>query len=65
MNAIQKATTAAMALTITLVGATLVTAPLTLAASQQVVTRAYHWSSTHHHVLASDQQAAASSARVG
>jgi hypothetical protein len=65
MNAIQKATAAAMAITITLVGATLATAPLTLAASQQVVSRAYHWSSAHHHVLASDQQAAASSAQVG
>ena len=65
MNAIQKATTAAMALTITLVGTTLVTAPLTLAASQQVVSRAYHWSSGHHHFLASDQRAIESSAQVG
>lgn len=65
MNTIQKATTAAMALAITLVGATLVTAPLTFAASQQVVSRAYHWSSMHHHVFASDRQAAAASARVG
>ena len=65
MNAIQKVTTAAMALTITLVGATLVTAPLTLSASQQVVSRAYHWSSTHHYFLASDQRVAQSSAQVG
>jgi len=65
MNAIQKATAAAMALTITLVGATLATAPLTLPASQQVVSHAYHWSSSHHHVLASDQRAAVSSVQVG
>jgi hypothetical protein len=65
MNAIQKAAAAAMALTITLVGATLATAPLTFAASQQVVSPAYHWTSNHHHFLASDQRATESSARVG
>ena len=64
MNAIQKVTTAAMALTITLVGATLVTAPLTLPASQQVVSRAYHWTSSHH-VMASDLRVTESAAQVG
>ncbi|HJS90457.1 MAG TPA: hypothetical protein VJ738_10875 [Steroidobacteraceae bacterium] len=57
MNRIQKATVAAIALTITLVGATLTTAPLALADSQQVVARAHHWSSVHLHRLASAEKA--------
>lgn len=42
MNRIQKAATALLALAITLVGATLVTAPLTLSASQPVLLAALH-----------------------
>jgi len=65
MNRIQKATVAAIALTITLVGATLTTAPLALADSQQVVARAHHWSSVELHRFASIRRQPASSARTG
>ncbi|MGH8288249.1 MAG: hypothetical protein ACREV7_04365 [Steroidobacteraceae bacterium] len=65
MNRIQKATVVAIALTITLVGATLTSAPLALADSQQVVARAHHWSSFELHRLASIRQKADSSARAG
>lgn len=64
MNRIQKATAAAIALTITLVGATLVTAPVALADSQQVVAQAQHWGAGHLHRVATDLRHAASSARV-
>lgn len=64
MNRIQKATAAAMALTITLVGSTLVTAPLVLADSQQAVTRAHHWSSSHLRLASSHLHFMASSQRV-
>jgi hypothetical protein len=64
MNRIQKVTVAAIALTITLVGATLTTAPLALADSQQVVARAHHWSSVELHRFASRQKTG-SSARAG
>lgn len=43
MGRIQKATAAAIALTITLVGATLAVAPMAFADSPQVATHAYHW----------------------
>lgn len=64
MNHIQRATATAVALTITLVGATLVTAPMTLPASEQVVTHAHQWSAGHLHRIASDLRYAASSARA-
>lgn len=52
MNRIQKATAIAAALTISLVGATLVTAPMTLADSQHVVLQAHQWSANHVHHIA-------------
>ncbi|MGH8318138.1 MAG: hypothetical protein ACREUL_09205 [Steroidobacteraceae bacterium] len=61
---IQKATAAAFALTITLVGATLVTAPLALADSQQLVAQGHQWSVSHLHHIATDLRYAASSARA-
>lgn len=64
MNRIQKATAAAIALTITLAGATLVTAPMALADSQQVAARAHDWSASHFHRLASDLRSAVSSVRA-
>lgn len=64
MSRIQKATAAAIALTITLVGATLVTAPVALADSQQVVAQAQQWSTGHFHRIATDLRHAASSARA-
>ena len=64
MSHIQKATAAAIALTITLVGATLVTAPVALADSQQVVTQAHQWSAGHLHRIATDLQYATSYARA-
>jgi hypothetical protein len=65
MNRIQKATVAAIALTITLVGATLITAPLALADTQQLVARAHHWSAVELHRLAAIPENADSSARAG
>jgi hypothetical protein len=47
MSHIQKATAAAIALTLTLAGATLATAPLTLPTSQQAVAHAHQWSAGH------------------
>lgn len=64
MSHIQKATAAAIALTITLVGATLVTAPVALADSQQVVAQAHQWSAGHLHHIATDLQYASSYARA-
>ncbi|HEY6515715.1 MAG TPA: hypothetical protein VIY50_06195 [Steroidobacteraceae bacterium] len=64
MSHIQKATAAAIALTITLVGATLVTAPVALADSQQVVAQAHQWSAGQLHRMATDLRYAASSARA-
>ena len=64
MNSIQKATASAIALTITLVGAALVTAPITLPGSRQVVTHAHEWSAGHFHRIATDLRYAASSARA-
>jgi hypothetical protein len=64
MNRIQKATASAVALAITLVGATLVTAPMALADSQQVVAQAQHWSAGHIHRIATDLRYAASSAQA-
>jgi hypothetical protein len=64
MGHIQKATATVVALTITLVGATLVTAPMTLPASQQVVAHAHQWSAGHLHRIADDLRYAASSARA-
>ena len=55
----------AIALSITLAGATLATAPLALADSQQVVARAHHWSSVELHRLASIRPKADSAARSG
>ena len=64
MNRIQKITAAAMALTITLTGATLVTAPMALADSPQVVARAHDWSATRLHRLADVVRSAVYLARV-
>jgi hypothetical protein len=64
MNHIQKATAAAIALTITLVGATLVNAPMALADSQQVVAHAHQGNADHLHRLAAELRHAASSVRV-
>jgi hypothetical protein len=64
MRYIQKATTAAVALTITLVGATFVTAPLAIPDSQPVVAHAHQWSATHLHHIASDLRYVALSARA-
>lgn len=64
MGQIQKATGAAIALAITLVGATFVTAPLTLPDSQHVVAHAHQWSATRLHHIAADLQHAASSTRA-
>lgn len=64
MGQIQKVTAAAIALTITLMGATLVTAPMTLADSQRVAAHAHHWSATRFHHIAADLRYAALSARV-
>ena len=64
MSHIQKATAAAIALTITLVGATLVSAPMALADSQQVVVHAHQWSAGHLHRIAADLRYVASSARA-
>jgi hypothetical protein len=52
MNQIQKTTAAAIALAITLVGATLVSAPMALADSHQVVASAHQWSGHFHRVAA-------------
>lgn len=64
MNRIQKATASAVALTITLVGAALVTAPITLPDSQRVVAHAHAWSAGHFHRIAADMRYAASSAQA-
>ena len=64
MSRIQKATATAMALTITLVGATLVTAPISLPDSQQVAAHAHQWSAQHLHRIAAGLRYAASSARA-
>lgn len=64
MSQIQKATAAAIALTITLMGATLVTAPMTLTDSQRAVQHAHQWSATHLHHIAADLRYAASAARA-
>jgi hypothetical protein len=65
MGRIQKATAAALALTITLVGSTLAIAPIARADSRQVVTRAHDWSATQLHRAAVTLRSAASSARPG
>jgi hypothetical protein len=64
MNHIQKSTAAAIALTITLVGAPLVSAPMSLRDSQQVVAQAHQWSAGHLHRLAVELRNAASSTRT-
>jgi hypothetical protein len=64
MNHIQKATAAAIALTLTLAGATLVTAPLTLPDSQQAVAHAHQWSAGHLHRIANGLRYAALSVRA-
>lgn len=64
MNHILKSTAAALALTITLVGAPLVSAPMSLRDSQQVVAHAHQWSAGHFHRLASELRSVASSARA-
>jgi hypothetical protein len=64
MNRIQKTTAAAIALAITLVGATLVSAPMALADSQQIVANAHQWSAGQFHRIATDLRDAASSARA-
>lgn len=64
MSHIQKATAVAIAFTITLVGATLATAPLSLPDSQQAVAHAHQWSADHLHRITADLRHAASSARA-
>jgi hypothetical protein len=64
MGQIHKATAAAIALTITLMGATLATAPMTLPDSQRAVQHAHQWSTMHLHHLAADLRYAASTARA-
>ena len=64
MSHIQKATAAAIALTITLVGAMLVNAPMALADSQQVVAHAHQGNAGCLHRLAAELRHATSSARV-
>ena len=63
MGRIQKATAAALALTITLVGSTLAIAPMARADSRQVITRAHDWSATHLHRAAVTLRSVASSVR--
>jgi hypothetical protein len=62
MSHSQKATAAAIALCINLVGATLVTAPMTLPDSQHVVAQAQQWGAGHVHRLAADLRYTAASA---
>jgi hypothetical protein len=62
MSHIQKAAVAAIALTITLAGATLAGAPMALADSQQVMARAHDWSASHLHRLTADRRSPPSSA---
>lgn len=64
MSRIQKATASAIALSITLVGATLVTAPMTLPGTQKVMAHAHQWSAGRLARLAAGLRYAASSARV-
>ncbi len=64
MNGVQKVTAAALALTITLSGATLATSPVTLADSRQMIARAHDWSASHLYRLAAVVRLALSSARV-
>ncbi|HEX5461550.1 MAG TPA: hypothetical protein VFX20_16430 [Steroidobacteraceae bacterium] len=64
MGQIQKATAAAIALTITLMGATLVTAPMTLSDSHRAVAHAQQWSTSHLHHIAAGLRYAASSTRA-
>jgi len=65
MSRIQKATAAAIALAITLVGSMLAIAPMARADSQQVVAHAHDWSATHLHRAAAVLRSTASSARPG
>lgn len=60
MSHTQKATAATIALTLTLVGATLVTAPMTLPDSRQVLAHAHQWSAGHLHRIAADLRYASS-----
>jgi hypothetical protein len=64
MSHVQKATAAVIALTISLVGSTLVTAPITLPASQHAVAQAHQWSATHVHQIAVSLRYAAASVRA-
>lgn len=64
MSHVQKAAAAAFALTISLVGATLVTAPMTLPDSQHVVAQAHQWSAKHVHRIAASLRYAAASVRA-
>jgi len=64
MSRVQKATASAIALTITLVGGALVTAPLALPDSQQVVAHAHSWRADHFHRVASDARYTASPVRA-
>jgi hypothetical protein len=65
MGRIQKATAAALALTITLVGSTLAIAPIARADSRQVATHAHEWSASHLLHAAVTVRSGASSARTG
>jgi len=58
MNQIQKTTAAAIALAITLVGGTFVSAPMAFADSHQVVASAHQWSAGHLHRIAADLRSA-------
>jgi hypothetical protein len=64
MSHVQKATASAIALAITLLGATLVTAPMALPGTEQMVAHAHQWSAGHVHRIAAGLRYAASSARA-
>lgn len=63
MGRIQKATAAALALTITLVGSTLASGPMARADCRHVVTSAHDWSASHLHRAAVSLRSVASPAR--
>lgn len=65
MNRIQKATAAALALTITLVGSALAIAPMARADSRQVVASAHDWTASHLQRPAVSLRSVTSSARAG
>ena len=65
MNIIQKAATAAAAITITLTGAVLTTAPLTFAGSGLVASYTGSWSMSRHQLTLAGQAALKDAGRAG